>query len=74
MTFDDPSNPPGEFKSWLRLWLEDPANRLPSQAIYATTAGRPTVRPLGYSIFDTTLGKPIWWNGTVWKDATGATV
>lgn len=24
--------------------------------------------------FDTTLGKPIWSNGIVWKDATGATV
>lgn len=24
--------------------------------------------------FDTTLNKPIWWNGTNWVDATGATV
>ena len=24
--------------------------------------------------YDTTLGKPIWWNGTKWIDATGADV
>ena len=29
---------------------------------------------IGYLYFDTTLGKPIWWNGTAWVDATGATV
>ena len=28
----------------------------------------------GYQYFDTTLGKPIWWNGTEWVDATGVTV
>jgi len=40
-----------------------------------TTATRPSTGvPVGGQIFDSTLGKPIWWNGTVWKDATGATV
>ena len=40
-----------------------------------TTANRPTVGLyVNYMFFDTTLGKPIWWNGSVWKDATGATV
>lgn len=39
-----------------------------------TTAGRPTVAQVGTMVFDTTLGKPIWWNGSVWKDATGTTV
>ena len=29
---------------------------------------------VGYQYFDTTLSKPIWWNGTAWVDATGATV
>lgn len=40
------------------------------------TATRPTTGlVVGYSQhFDTTLGKPIWWTGSVWKDATGATV
>lgn len=42
----------------------------------ATTANRPTTGLVaGFSQhFDTTLGKPIWWNGAQWKDATGATV
>jgi hypothetical protein len=43
-----------------------------------TTANRPVIPAgslrIGISYFDTTLGKPIWWNGTVWVDATGATV
>ena len=41
-----------------------------------TTANRPTTGLVaGFSQHtDTTLGKPIWWNGTVWKDATNTTV
>lgn len=39
-----------------------------------TTAARPTTLPAYSSYFDTTLGKPIWWTGTVWVDGTGATV
>lgn len=42
----------------------------------STTAFRPTTGLVaGYTMyFDITLGKPIWWNGTVWKDAAGTTV
>ena len=40
----------------------------------STTAARPTVTATGYLHWDITLGKPVWWNGTVWKDATGTTV
>ena len=29
---------------------------------------------VGFQYFDTTLNKPIWWNGSAWVDATGATV
>ncbi len=29
---------------------------------------------VGTSAFDTTNGKPVYWNGTAWVDATGATV
>lgn len=37
-----------------------------------TTANRPT-SPLNYSqYFDTDLGKPIWYDGSGWVDATGA--
>lgn len=28
---------------------------------------------IGQSAFNTTLGKPVWWNGNVWVDATGST-
>jgi hypothetical protein len=42
------------------------------------TRSGPTVeRPvkglyIGKRYFDTTLGQPIWWNGSAWVDATGA--
>jgi hypothetical protein len=44
-----------------------------------TTAERPvnTGSPklqIGQYYFDTTVGKPIWWNGTIWVDATGTAV
>lgn len=44
-----------------------------------TTANRvsPSASDIGLLYLDTTLdadGKPIWWNGTAWVDATGATV
>lgn len=43
------------------------------------TGSRPTFlsshwRDKGYQYFDTTLNKPIWWNGTNWVDANGVTV
>lgn len=36
------------------------------------TAGRPTGSVLGQFYFDTTIGKPIWWSGSTWVDATGS--
>lgn len=40
-----------------------------------TTAQRPNIDLyVSQPYFDTTLGKPIWWNGSVWKDAAGTTV
>lgn len=36
----------------------------------ATTA-RPATPKTGQAFFDTTLGTPIWYNGTKWVDATG---
>ena len=35
------------------------------------TASRPVSPTTGQMFFDTTLGIPIWWNGTIWVDATG---
>lgn len=37
-------------------------------------ASRPVARRVGGQWFDTTIGKPIWWNGTRWVDAAGASV
>jgi hypothetical protein len=54
--------------------------RLTSFITYkSTTAARPTttVYDVGLQYLDTTLdvdGKPIWWNGVAWVDATGAVV
>lgn len=38
------------------------------------TTSRPTHPTVGMTMFDQTLGKPVWYNGTAWVDATGATV
>lgn len=42
------------------------------------TNARPTVgmtpNTIGFRYFDTTIGKPIYWTGTKWVDATGADV
>lgn len=42
-----------------------------------TTAQRPTgllATDEGFQYYDSTLKKPIWWNGTHWTDATGTNV
>lgn len=39
--------------------------------VSGTTANRPSY---GGIYYDTTIGKPIFWNGSAWKDATGASV
>jgi hypothetical protein len=42
---------------------------------YGVTSERPTEGlAIGLFYFDTTLGIPIWWDGSNWVDATGATV
>lgn len=33
-----------------------------------------TPKYVGAQVFDTTLGKPVWYNGSAWVDATGAEV
>lgn len=37
------------------------------------TSGRPRGSVLGQSYFDTSIGKPVWWDGTRFVDATGST-
>ena len=41
-----------------------------------STSDRPTLdaSQIGVQIFDSTINRPIWWNGSAWVDATGATV
>lgn len=41
-----------------------------------TTANRPAANTVGdgQSIYDTTLNKPLWSDGTAWRDATGTAV
>lgn len=38
------------------------------------TSNRPTNVLVGFQYFDTTVNKPIFWDGSKWVDATGATV
>lgn len=43
---------------------------------HGATADRPAATDIyvGFEYFDETLGKPIYWNGTAWADATGTAV
>ena len=38
------------------------------------TESRPESPSAGTCFLDTTIGKPVWWNGSAWIDATGVTV
>ena len=61
----------------LRLYFNQVDNF--AQALYippsGTTANRPTDRvQIGQYYFDTTIGRPIWYNGTNWINAAGTVV
>jgi hypothetical protein len=72
------------FNNQLRVYFNtlDAANVQTQQAITTlstpsagTTALRPSTGLLvGQFYFDTSLGIPIWWNGSNWVDATGTVV
>ena len=59
--------------SW-NLWLSDLLKTVNEMQATGTTAQRPNPAPfIGFTYFDTTLGKPIWAvTTTTWVDATGA--
>lgn len=38
------------------------------------TSARPTGLPAGSMWYDTTLHKPIWYDGSAWRDASGTIV
>lgn len=52
----------------------DAINRLLRDTMTGTTAQRPAQPVVAQRYYDTSLGLPIWYNGTVWKNAAGATV
>jgi hypothetical protein len=61
----------------LRLYFNQIDNF--SQNINVPSAGTTAIRPttnlqVGQFYFDTTLGYPIWYEGTDWVDATGTVV
>lgn len=53
----------GSWTNWLRIGENS-----------GITANRTQNSIAGQFYFDTTLGKPIWYNGTAWVDATGTVV
>jgi hypothetical protein len=66
-----------QFQNALRLYFNrlDDYNAISSIPAAGITADRPVAElQIGQFYFDTTLGIPIWWNGTVWKNASGTTV
>jgi hypothetical protein len=61
----------------LRLYFNQLNNYTQATATpdYGTTVNRPTAnQQIGQFYFDTTLGYPIWWNGTKWVNASGTGV
>lgn len=48
----------------------------PVRALVSPTTDRPDAKsvPVGSQIYDTTLNKPLWSDGTAWRDAAGSTV
>ena len=70
-----------QYSNILRLYFNQVDNFTQAAAVplSGTTAQRPlsTVQvplAIGQFYYDTTLDRPIWWNGTVWKKADGTTV
>lgn len=49
-----------------------PASWVRARAV--ATGNRPVAPSVGEPVFDTTLGRPIWWSGSAWVDATGTAV
>ena len=68
--------PPVDSKAdaiWVR-WVSKAGRTLNHLTSSGTTANRPTKGLyVGRTYFDTTLGQPIWYDGSGWVDATGTT-
>lgn len=57
----------------IALWLDDLGRQKSELYNASTTSNRPvlTLGDAGFIYFDTDLGKPIFWTGSKWVDATG---
>lgn len=61
-------------KNWIQ-WMQKAWTTLKKDKGVGATGDRPTNGiAAGDYFFDTTLGTPIWYDGSNWIDATGATV
>ncbi len=66
-----------QFSNVLRLYFNQIDNFTQNVTVppSGTTANRPTERlEVGQYYFDTTIGRPIWYNGTNWINAAGTVV
>lgn len=70
-----------QYSNVLRLYFNQIDNFTQAAAIplSGTTAQRPLQSvqaplPIGQYYFDTTIGRPIYWNGTNWINAAGTVV
>ena len=70
-----------QYSNVLRLYFNqiDGFTQAVAIPLSGTTAQRPLQSvqaplPIGQYYYDTTLDRPIFWNGTVWKKADGTTV
>lgn len=63
------------FEVYVPRWLEQDGATA-GVLRHGATADRPAATDIyvGFEYFDETLGKPIYWNGTAWADATGTAV
>lgn len=55
----------------LKLYLDSSNSEILQTVKVGTSSNRPADPPLGTMYFDTTLNRPIWWNGKEWVDADG---
>ena len=66
-----------QFSNALRLYFNEIDNftAFVGRPISGTTAERPALQLYtGQPFFDTTINRPIWWNGTNWINASGTVV
>lgn len=69
--------PPAPWHNWLFHRIYQSFLEIAQAAVWrrgGPTAQRPTNPRLYEQYFDTDLGRPIWWDGNKWVDASGQAV